>query len=707
MANYSNLKAAIADAIKTNGTKAITGQVLQDVLNSMVSVIGANYTFAGVATPSTNPSTPDQNVFYLAIEGGTYTNFNNTEIPDGISVLIWNGSWKGQVLFRMEDVVGTSVVLDFLGNYYIVNGVLTSLNSQRAYYKKVKKGDVYNVKVEETGSSIYYGVYPQIPVAGDTTQENGHFYTEGQIQAQNDGYLVVCYYYTLTFTISNVISIKGLYEEIQKLQEETEDISDSDKKKVDINIKGTLNYFDKNSDEIEYNKNISPSSGNIADATGVAVSPFIKLEPNLPYHISIEGDEPVGNSNYGLNIYNENKERILSGNVVTLSTFEVSSVRYVRFSFRMSDIDTVVMEAGKYRSRYTEYNKVAGYLQEEIPDKYYSEKKTESSLSTSLKFDNFVDACKLGNNFSLYADIPNGIGDGIIIGWGPDIISGTYIILTSSSILVYKSLGEGQTSDILVKTLNHGLTLDTFVSINGTIDDDIVLHINLMTLAGNYTADVSEVGRFEAYNEDFKGSFEVTPLNVTLSNVVATVGNSKLKCPLWIFGDSYFTLCENIRVGYQLKALGALKNVFLQAYGGETAQEASVRFFKALAYARPKCVIWAEGMNGNKTNWEMVYDNLKSVSKALNIKFVFCTVPVPQLQSADPTSKQQITDFVRANETEYIDSYKAVGSNSSGIWYGDGTANAYQNNDKVHTTVKGALAIAYRYLVDFPDIRNF
>ena len=98
MANYSNLKAAIADVIKTNGTKAITGQVLQHTLNSIVSVIGANYQFAGVATPSTNPGTPDQNVFYVAMQGGTYTNFNATALPDGISLLMWNGSWSSQVI---------------------------------------------------------------------------------------------------------------------------------------------------------------------------------------------------------------------------------------------------------------------------------------------------------------------------------------------------------------------------------------------------------------------------------------------------------------------------------------------------------------------------------------------------------------------------------------------------------------------------------
>lgn len=105
MANYSQLKAAIADVIKTNGTKAITGQVLQDVLNSIVSVIGANYTFAGIATPSTNPSTPDQNVVYIASQAGTYTNFGGIELPAGISLLMWNGVWESEILLSIEDGV--------------------------------------------------------------------------------------------------------------------------------------------------------------------------------------------------------------------------------------------------------------------------------------------------------------------------------------------------------------------------------------------------------------------------------------------------------------------------------------------------------------------------------------------------------------------------------------------------------------------------
>lgn len=94
MANWQILKAAIADVIKTNGNQEITGQVLQSVLNNIISNLGANATFAGIATPATNPGVPDGNVFYLATEAGIYANFNGIEIATGEAVILeWKGSW--------------------------------------------------------------------------------------------------------------------------------------------------------------------------------------------------------------------------------------------------------------------------------------------------------------------------------------------------------------------------------------------------------------------------------------------------------------------------------------------------------------------------------------------------------------------------------------------------------------------------------------
>lgn len=97
MANWTTLKTTIANVIKTNGNQEITGQVLQNVLNNIVSSIGKNATFAGIATPTTNPGIPDGPVFYLASEPGVYANFGSVELTDQVIILInKNGNWIKQ-----------------------------------------------------------------------------------------------------------------------------------------------------------------------------------------------------------------------------------------------------------------------------------------------------------------------------------------------------------------------------------------------------------------------------------------------------------------------------------------------------------------------------------------------------------------------------------------------------------------------------------
>ena len=98
MGNYEELKAAVVSVIKTNGNQEITGQVLQNTLITLISQVGANATFAGIAKPNTAPGTPDQNVFYIAGEG-TYINFSNLTIDVGqLGVLKWNGTWSKETL---------------------------------------------------------------------------------------------------------------------------------------------------------------------------------------------------------------------------------------------------------------------------------------------------------------------------------------------------------------------------------------------------------------------------------------------------------------------------------------------------------------------------------------------------------------------------------------------------------------------------------
>lgn len=119
MGDYEQLKQAVADVIKTNGNQEITGAIMQDTLLSIISTVGSNATFAGIATPTTNPGTPDQNVFYIASEPGIYANFGNVKLID--RVLIFsnnNGTW-----YKSE----VNIPNDYLLNRFEVNTFTNNL----------------------------------------------------------------------------------------------------------------------------------------------------------------------------------------------------------------------------------------------------------------------------------------------------------------------------------------------------------------------------------------------------------------------------------------------------------------------------------------------------------------------------------------------------------------------------------------------------
>lgn len=92
MGNYEQLKQAVSDVIKTNGNQEITGAILQNALLSIISTIGTNATFAGIATPTTNPGTPDGPVFYIATAAGTYANFDGSVLNGKTLSIFYNGT---------------------------------------------------------------------------------------------------------------------------------------------------------------------------------------------------------------------------------------------------------------------------------------------------------------------------------------------------------------------------------------------------------------------------------------------------------------------------------------------------------------------------------------------------------------------------------------------------------------------------------------
>lgn len=78
---------------------AVTIDKIESGIQSLIASISKNATFSGIATPSTNPGTPEGPVFYLATQAGTYANFGGIEVVEGeASILQWsNGTWSKKV----------------------------------------------------------------------------------------------------------------------------------------------------------------------------------------------------------------------------------------------------------------------------------------------------------------------------------------------------------------------------------------------------------------------------------------------------------------------------------------------------------------------------------------------------------------------------------------------------------------------------------
>lgn len=169
MGNYEELKAAVASVIKTNGNQEITGQVLQNTLTTLISQVGANATFAGIATPDTAPGTPDQNVFYIAGQSGVYANFGGYEVTkNAVAFNNVSGNWVATELNLLSSDFGDSAVYDMAYSGYLPVdlGHIYSHASGTGHYVANNLWDavtlrIYNPtgKLEVTGANVAFFIF--------------------------------------------------------------------------------------------------------------------------------------------------------------------------------------------------------------------------------------------------------------------------------------------------------------------------------------------------------------------------------------------------------------------------------------------------------------------------------------------------------------------------------------------------------------------
>lgn len=130
MANYTQLIKTINDNIKANGNQEITGPVLNAVLQAIVRGMSEGALFAGIADTTTNPPAYDGNVFYIALEPGTYSNFGGIEIESyGVHILEnTDGAWS------LKEVMPVDSELSAKSRNPVENRVVTMALKDKGFF---------------------------------------------------------------------------------------------------------------------------------------------------------------------------------------------------------------------------------------------------------------------------------------------------------------------------------------------------------------------------------------------------------------------------------------------------------------------------------------------------------------------------------------------------------------------------------------------
>lgn len=305
--------------------------------------------------------------------------------------------------------------------------------------------------------------------------------------------------------------------------------------------------------------------------------------------------------------------------------------------------------------------------------------------NTSLKLDYFPSHLKKG--IAITADMKFSSFSKVSIGKGYESYRGDWLEIDDTNVIY----NHYEQSTSTVSTVAHGLTIKDSLSIALYIDNDGVCNVSLATNGGS--AEFSIQWGYEQNGKPFiVGEQEITEVNLSAIALDA-------KCPIWLFGDSYFGVAENRVIG-QLKKLGYTDGVLVDGMAGIGTSSMIDDLQKLIALGgSPKIVICCEGMNDGGSGYASNINAIIGMCDGVGAELVLYKVPVVAKRITENTA---VNTAMLATGKRYVDAYKAVGATDEGTWW-DG----YLNSDGVHPNEIGAKAIAQRILIDVPEIMQY
>lgn len=245
MKDWSTLKNAIDNVIKTNGNQEITGAALNSVFDSVISALGQNRTFAGVAVPSTNPGAPDGPVFYLAFTKGTYANFAGAKVENNAIILQnTNTTWQAvDTGLKIGSTQDTSYIESCISSLLTDATKVPIVQLQGIILPEDEANDYFNV--QDLVGIVYHASRNLITNFAngefiDNIDQSGYYQGSGAIGMplsntiyfvpQITGYAHPGLYWYNGTQLSNITQnlidhVDGLIEDVNMLQSSVDDLS--------------------------------------------------------------------------------------------------------------------------------------------------------------------------------------------------------------------------------------------------------------------------------------------------------------------------------------------------------------------------------------------------------------------------------------------------------------------------------------------------
>ena len=306
-----------------------------------------------------------------------------------------------------------------------------------------------------------------------------------------------------------------------------------------------------------------------------------------------------------------------------------------------------------------------------------SEKQHYDTVSSTTKNVSFPYDLKKNICFALKADFTTFAT--ITIGKGYNAYSGYWFVIDSANISLYYNQG----STTLSESVAHGLTFSDFVKIVISNIGDDYCRFFIQTRSGQFAYNF--VWTYAANGQAF---FTTAG---TLTNVDFIASCSDLKNDVWLFGDSYVGMANPARWPKQLRTMG-YSNFLCDGLAGQNSSGAYSDLQRCLELGvKPKILVWTLGMNDTDSSWNTTYQQVQTLCESNDITLILATIPTVPIRN-----NENKNTTIRNSGYDYIDFAKAVGANSSGVWY-----SGYLSSDEVHPTELGAKALATQFIFDF------